>query len=182
MHQLELFQTPSGDIVTARKQPAGSDKTLIRYQQPATEKAVVAWLKARGYKVTRGTKSTPRSRPARLSKQCQAIVDLLIVRGGVGVSNAVLSGIALKYTSRISELRGWGWNIEAEHGVRGLDLFTGFRQVMRGTSIASVAVIVTVAAGASYAVLQEDWFFLAMTLNGGMCLSAFIIYTREDNA
>lgn len=45
----------------------------------------------------------------RLSRQCQAILTRLEVGRA---SNRELSGIALKYTSRISDLRDHGWNVQ----------------------------------------------------------------------
>lgn len=45
----------------------------------------------------------------RLSRQCQAIAELL-ERGRA--SNRELSAISLKYTSRISDMRKQGWNVQ----------------------------------------------------------------------
>lgn len=45
----------------------------------------------------------------RLSKQCQKILDLLRIRD---VTNKELSGIALSYTRRISDLREAGYRVK----------------------------------------------------------------------
>ena len=58
-----------------------------------------------------GTISTPTNRPTRLSDQCERILNLLQDRGTNGVRTAELAAIALKYTGRISEIRGAGHDI-----------------------------------------------------------------------
>ena len=58
-----------------------------------------------------GTISTPTPRPQRLSEQCERILALFRQRGGHGVRTAELAAIALKYTGRISEIRGAGHDI-----------------------------------------------------------------------
>lgn len=64
----------------------------------------------------RDTVETPR-----LSRQCEEILTLL--KAGP-VSNRALSGIALKYTSRISDLRAAGYNIQARvDRVTGLTMY-----------------------------------------------------------
>lgn len=55
-----------------------------------------------------GTNSTPRPRPKRLSEQCRKMVELFRERGDAGVRTSELAAIALKYTGRISEIRGAG--------------------------------------------------------------------------
>ena len=59
----------------------------------------------------RGTKSNPDPRPKRLSDQCQKILRLLKQRGTDGVRTSELAGIALKYTGRLSEIRGAGHDV-----------------------------------------------------------------------
>lgn len=64
----------------------------------------------------RDTIETPR-----LSHQCEMILTML--RAGP-VSNRALSGIALKYTSRISDLRAAGYDIKARvDRVTGLTMY-----------------------------------------------------------
>lgn len=64
----------------------------------------------------RDTVETPR-----LSRQCEMILALLKARP---VSNRELSGVALKYTSRISDLRAAGYNIQARvDRVTGLTMY-----------------------------------------------------------
>jgi hypothetical protein len=58
-----------------------------------------------------GTISTPTPRPQRLSEQCERILALFRQRGGQGVRTAELAEIALKYTGRISEIRGAGHDV-----------------------------------------------------------------------
>jgi hypothetical protein len=48
-------------------------------------------------------------RPTRLTRQCAAMLDRL--RHG-RVSNAELAQVALKYTSRISDLRAAGYDVQ----------------------------------------------------------------------
>lgn len=59
----------------------------------------------------RGTKSTPDPRPKRLSDQCVKILALFRERGPEGVRTSELAAIALKYTGRLSEIRGAGHDI-----------------------------------------------------------------------
>jgi len=47
----------------------------------------------------------------RIESQCSTILALLKARGNQGVTNFELSKHALKYTSRISDLRKLGWRI-----------------------------------------------------------------------
>lgn len=47
----------------------------------------------------------------RLENQCRTILALLRQRGNQGATNSELSRIALKYTSRISDLRDMGHDI-----------------------------------------------------------------------
>ena len=58
----------------------------------------------------------------RLESQCRRILELLRERGNEGVTNYELAGIALKYTSRISDLRDAGYRILAtcEDSIRGV--------------------------------------------------------------
>lgn len=58
-----------------------------------------------------GTISTPTPRPKRLSDQCVQILKLFKERGDSGVRTNELAQIALKYTGRISEIRGAGHDI-----------------------------------------------------------------------
>jgi hypothetical protein len=62
-------------------------------------------------KVPRGTKSTPNPRPKRLNAQCRKMLLLFQQRGQNGVHTHELAGIALKYSARISELRGHGHKV-----------------------------------------------------------------------
>jgi hypothetical protein len=75
---------------------------------------VIAWLKREGYRVTRGATSrvSDEDERARLSAQCREILALLRARGPNGVWNTELAEIALKYTGRVSELRGAGFKIQ----------------------------------------------------------------------
>jgi hypothetical protein len=47
----------------------------------------------------------------RLESQCKKILELLKARGNQGATNYELAQIALKYTSRVSDLREQGWRI-----------------------------------------------------------------------
>ena len=59
------------------------------------------------------------SEAPRLSRQCKLILDRLRAAGGV--SNRELSQVALKYTSRLSEIRAAGYKIKvSRHGDTGL--------------------------------------------------------------
>ena len=58
-----------------------------------------------------GTTTTPDPRPLRLSAQCAVMLRLFVERGDDGVHTRELADIALKYSSRISELRGLGADI-----------------------------------------------------------------------
>lgn len=60
--------------------------------------------------------------PGRLENQCRKILALLKERGNQGATNYELSRIALKYTSRISDLRDVGHRIHCtcEDAVKGV--------------------------------------------------------------
>lgn len=58
-----------------------------------------------------GTQTSPDPRPARLAAQCEAMLRLFVERGEEGVRTHELAELALKYSSRISELRGHGADI-----------------------------------------------------------------------
>jgi hypothetical protein len=58
-----------------------------------------------------GTTSSPDPRPHRLAAQCAAMLQLFVRRGPEGVRTHELAELALKYSSRISELRGYGADI-----------------------------------------------------------------------
>lgn len=62
----------------------------------------------------------------RLENQCRRILALLKERGNEGATNYELAKHALKYTSRISDLRDAGWRIlcTAEDPVRGIYRYT----------------------------------------------------------
>jgi hypothetical protein len=47
----------------------------------------------------------------RIESQCKKMLELLQARGNQGATNFELSRMALKYTSRISDLRQQGWRI-----------------------------------------------------------------------
>jgi len=82
-------------------------------QQGALEKPVPA-----------GTVTTPSPRPKRLNAQCRRILRLFKDKGSNGVRTAELAGIALKYSARISELRGLGYPIIcAERSADGNNLY-----------------------------------------------------------
>jgi hypothetical protein len=71
----------------------------------------------------------------RLENQCKKILDLLKTRGNQGVTNAELSKIALKYTSRISDLRGMGHDIRCQQeGNGGLYRYHYYGRVKKGQS------------------------------------------------
>ena len=59
----------------------------------------------------RGTTTSPSPRPKRLSKQCRTMLQLFQTRGQTGVRTKELANIALKYSARVSELRGAGHDI-----------------------------------------------------------------------
>lgn len=58
-----------------------------------------------------GTTTSPDPRPARLGAQCDTMLRLFVARADEGVRTHELAGLALKYSSRISELRGMGADI-----------------------------------------------------------------------
>lgn len=58
-----------------------------------------------------GTTTTMDPRPVRLSRQCRTILDLLLRRKDQGVRTSELAEIALKYSARVSELRGAGVDV-----------------------------------------------------------------------
>lgn len=58
-----------------------------------------------------GTQTTFEPRPARLALQCETMLRLFCQRGVEGVRTNELAEVALKYSSRISELRGFGADI-----------------------------------------------------------------------
>jgi hypothetical protein len=62
----------------------------------------------------------------RLDNQCRRILKLLKERGNEGATNYELARYALKYTSRISDLRDSGWRIlcTAEDLPRGVYRYT----------------------------------------------------------
>jgi hypothetical protein len=62
----------------------------------------------------------------RLANQCRRILALLKERGNEGATNYELAKFALKYTSRISDLRDSGWRIlcTAEDLPRGIYRYT----------------------------------------------------------
>lgn len=93
-----------GDLVAVRDGGAGL----------AEDAEVIAWLKARGYRVTRGARTKVREpgERRRLSEQCRQILAFLRQRGAAGCWNDELARIALKYTGRISEIRGAGFEVE----------------------------------------------------------------------
>lgn len=69
-----------------------------------------------------GTTTSPDPRPARLSQQCRTMLTLFVERGSAGVRTSELAEIALKYTGRISELRGMGCDVYvAERATRSGD-------------------------------------------------------------
>jgi hypothetical protein len=71
----------------------------------------------------------------RLENQCRKILALLKERGNQGATNAELSRIALKYTSRISDLRDLGHDIRCQkEGDRGLYRYHYFGRVQKGQS------------------------------------------------
>lgn len=83
----------------ASQQPAGGD---------GTDLGPLAAYRRRG---PAGTQTTVDPRPARLAAQCEAMLQLFVRRGDEGVRTSELAELALKYSSRISELRGWGADI-----------------------------------------------------------------------
>jgi|7_EtaG_2_1085326.scaffolds.fasta_scaffold00045_21 hypothetical protein len=85
------------------KPPTPTGNKASVEQQGATEGLVPA-----------GTKTTPNPRPKRLNAQCRKILWLFRNNGGSGVRTAELAKIALKYSARISELRGYGYPIVCE--------------------------------------------------------------------
>ncbi len=58
-----------------------------------------------------GTTSRMSNQPRRISPQQREMVKLLVQRGDEGVLSSELAAIGLKYTSRISELRGFGLDV-----------------------------------------------------------------------
>jgi len=70
----------------------------------------------------KGTRSRVRNADdrKRLSDQCVLILQLLRERRDKGATNSELSSIAIKYTGRISEIRGAGFNVETERVDAGL--------------------------------------------------------------
>ena len=58
-----------------------------------------------------GTSSDFKERPERLNNQSGVMLRLLIERGDAGVWTSELAEIALKYSARVSELRGKGYDI-----------------------------------------------------------------------
>ena len=71
----------------------------------------------------------------RLENQCKKILDLLKARGNQGVLNAELAKIALKYTSRISDLRDLGHDIRCQQeGNGGLYRYHYFGRIKKGQS------------------------------------------------
>lgn len=71
----------------------------------------------------------------RLENQCKKILVLFKARGNQGITNAELSRIALKYTSRISDLRGLGHDIRCQQeGNSGLYRYHYFGRIKKGQS------------------------------------------------
>jgi hypothetical protein len=71
----------------------------------------------------------------RLENQCRTILALLRERGNQGVTNAELSRIALKYTSRISDLRDSGHDVRCfMEGGGGVYRYHYFGRVKKGQS------------------------------------------------
>jgi len=71
----------------------------------------------------------------RLENQCKKILDLLKTRGNQGATNAELAKIALKYTSRISDLRELGHDIRCQQeGNGGLYRYHYFGRIKKGQS------------------------------------------------
>ena len=80
-----------------------------------TEAECAEWLRSRGYTVRRPKSMAghaPMAEHVRLSPQCRAILDLLEERGSAGVWNIELVDLAIKYTSRISDLRRAGHRVD----------------------------------------------------------------------
>jgi hypothetical protein len=71
----------------------------------------------------------------RLETQCRKILALLKERGNKGVTNAELSRMALKYTSRISDLRDAGHDVRCfQEGDSGLFRYHYFGTAKKGQS------------------------------------------------
>jgi hypothetical protein len=71
----------------------------------------------------------------RLETQCRKILQLLKDRGNQGATNAELSRIALKYTSRISDLRDSGHDIRCQaEGSNGVYRYHYFGTIKKGQS------------------------------------------------
>lgn len=71
-----------------------------------------------------GTTTSPNPREARLSRQCLQMLQLFVQRGEAGVRTSELASIALKYSARISELRGAGADVVcAERSADGNNLY-----------------------------------------------------------
>jgi hypothetical protein len=84
----------------ARQQPSGGGD--------GTDLGPLAAYRRRG---PAGTTTSPDPRPPRLAAQCAAMLELFVRRGAEGVRTHELAELALKYSSRISELRGYGADI-----------------------------------------------------------------------
>ena len=71
----------------------------------------------------------------RLENQCKRILALLKQRGNQGVTNRELASYALKYTSRISDLRDSGHDIRCQQeGNGGLYRYHYFGRIKKGQS------------------------------------------------
>lgn len=72
----------------------------------------------------------------RLAAQCQAILTLLQERGNQGARNSELARIALKYTSRISDLRDQGYDVRClcENATKGIYRYVYFGIIPRRKS------------------------------------------------
>jgi hypothetical protein len=71
----------------------------------------------------------------RLENQCRKMLTLLKERGNQGATNAELAKIALKYTSRISDLRDLGHDIRCQQeGADGLYRYHYFGRIRKGQS------------------------------------------------
>lgn len=71
----------------------------------------------------------------RFENQCRKILVLLKQRGNQGATNAELSYIALKYTSRISDLRDMGCDIRCySEGGNGVYRYHYYGMIKKGQS------------------------------------------------
>ena len=97
---------PSPNGVASRRSPSAMVSNTQAPQAPA------------------GTKTSPNPRPKRLNAQCRKMLLLFQQRGDRGVRTSELAQIALKYSARVSELRGHGYAIVcAERASDGNNLY-----------------------------------------------------------